>query len=106
MKSPKSKVQSPKSIKNVVLSFVIFLFLAGCVKTQEYVYKDNTFKRVGEEAKIEQLPKKEEWIGSYLEKNNFIKQCPVCKRRYQGSLEKCPYDGAKLEKIISSTNNK
>jgi mannitol-specific phosphotransferase system IIBC component len=104
MKSPKSKVQSLKSIKNVVLSFVIFLFLTGCVITQEYVYKDDTFKK--EEKKVEENriseekeERKQKWIGSYLEENDFTKQCPVCKRRYQDFLEKCPYDGAKLEEI-------
>ncbi|MCF7916905.1 MAG: hypothetical protein K9L61_03920 [Candidatus Omnitrophica bacterium] len=86
-------------IKNIGLLFVMVLFLTGCVKTQEYVYQEDTFKRVEEEPKIRQIPKKEEWIGSYLEKNNFIKQCPVCKRRYQSVLEKCPYDRAGLEKI-------
>ncbi|MCF7870740.1 MAG: hypothetical protein K9L95_03020 [Candidatus Omnitrophica bacterium] len=100
IKSPKSKVQGPKSIKNIGLLFVIVLLLVGCVTTQEYVYEDDVFRK--EEQKVEENQsggKKEKWIGSYLEKDNFIKQCPVCKRRYQISLEKCPYDGAKLEEI-------
>ncbi|MCF7887041.1 MAG: hypothetical protein K9L71_01335 [Candidatus Omnitrophica bacterium] len=91
-----------------ILAVVFFcgmaLFLVGCVTTQEYVYKDDIFRK--EEKKVEENQisekkeeRKKEWIGSYLGKNDFTKQCPVCKRRYQGFLEKCPYDGAKLEGI-------
>ncbi|MFO8052620.1 MAG: hypothetical protein R6U54_01495 [Candidatus Omnitrophota bacterium] len=90
-------------IKNVVLSFIMVLFLSGCVTTQEYIDKDKG-KRIKEKVQdkkviVQDLERKKEWIGSYLGENEFSKQCPVCKRRYQNFLEKCPYDGAKLEKI-------
>ncbi|MCF7870041.1 MAG: hypothetical protein K9L69_02000 [Candidatus Omnitrophica bacterium] len=110
IKSLKFKVQSPKSIKNIALLFVMVLFLVGCVTTQEYIGKNKGkslpagkagIKEKVEDKKniVQDFERKEEWIGSYLGENDFIKQCPVCKRRYQGFLKKCPYDGAELEKI-------
>jgi hypothetical protein len=104
IKSPKSKVLSPKSIRYVGLLFVIGLFLAGCVTTGEYVYRDDTFRKEGKKVEEKQISekeeeKKEEWIGSHLEEDNFIMQCPVCMRRYPDNIEKCPYDDAELEPI-------
>jgi hypothetical protein len=100
IKSLKSKAQSLKSIKNIGLLFVIVLFLAGCVTTQEYVYEDDVFRKKSETLDENQLKeKKKEWIGSYLKEDSLPKQCPACRRRYQISLEKCPYDGTELEEI-------
>jgi hypothetical protein len=99
IKSLKSKVQSQKSIKNIGLLFVIVLFSAGCVTTQEYVYEDDVFRKKSEALDENQLKeKRKEWIGSYLKEDSLPKQCPACRRRYQISLEKCPYDGTELEK--------
>lgn len=93
-------IKSPKSIKNVGLLFVMVLFLTGCVKVQEYIYEEDTFKRVEEKESINQAgEKKEEWIGSFLEGDKFVRQCPICQRKYSDSLKRCPYDGAKLDKI-------
>ncbi len=102
IKSPKSKVQSPKSIKEISLLFIIGLFLIGCIRTQEYIYQEDAFKKVEE---VEGQPEEkleigqEKWMDIYFEENNFIMQCPVCMRRYPGNVEKCPYDGANLDKI-------
>jgi hypothetical protein len=103
IKSLKSKAQSLKSIKNIGLLFVIVLFLAGCVTTQEYIDKDKG-KRIKEKVQdkktiAQDFERKEEWIGSYLKEDSLFKQCPACRRRYQISLEKCPYDGTELEEI-------
>jgi hypothetical protein len=105
IKSLKSKVQSLKSIINVGLLFIVVLFMAGCVTTGGYVYQDkDKGKRIKEKVEIKKnisqdIEKKENWIESFFEKNNFIMQCPVCMRRYPDNVEKCPYDGAKLERI-------
>ncbi|MCF7887139.1 MAG: hypothetical protein K9L71_01835 [Candidatus Omnitrophica bacterium] len=104
IKGPKSKVQSPKSIKNIGLLFVMGLFLTGCVTTQEYVYKDDAFRKEKKKAEENQISekkeeRKQEWIGSYLGENDFTKQCPVCKRRYPKEVVICPYDNAELEQF-------
>lgn len=91
--------------KKLIIGFILFLFCLGCVVTGDYVYRESVFRPpeeevVVEKAEAEEEKKEEEWIGSFWGRSGlFVKQCPLCQRRYSADELNCPYDGALLEPI-------
>lgn len=89
----------------VVAPCLIILFWSGCVATGEYVYREKVLPPPEEEVIIEKVEAEEEkeeekWIGSSWGRSQlFVKQCPICQRRYPANEINCPYDGAGLEPI-------
>lgn len=82
---------------SVFIGCGIALFMQGCAGRGDFAYIRRPVLPE-EEIKTKVLPEeeKEEWFGSFLEREEFAKQCPVCQRRYSSYRERCPYDGAEL----------
>ncbi len=89
--------------KKIIIGLSLLLFCLGCTATGDYVYRERVLRPPEEETilkGLEEESKTEEWIGSFWGRSGlFVKQCPLCQRRYPDDELNCPYDGAALEPI-------